>query len=247
MNTPKWNECIKNLADSVRDKPITRVTPNKVAVIIEPRNDVVLQDLLIWMVHLLAPRGWHFIVYHGNQNKDIIPLQDIIELRTLGKDNLTLEEYNSICKSIPFWQSIPYENILIFQSDSVVVDENLDRFLQYDYVGAPWADHFMNYFMLKQHVGNGGLSLRRRSAMLGCLISSQKKLVTLKKTLYWEDFYFSHHPHYKMNIPSREIAQQFCVETIYYENPIGYHRSWKYLPDKIDRIYEHINQKRMKL
>uniref|UniRef100_A0A6C0CUE3 DUF5672 domain-containing protein n=1 Tax=viral metagenome TaxID=1070528 RepID=A0A6C0CUE3_9ZZZZ len=246
MNTPEWNECIKILADSVRHKPITRVTPNKVAVIIEPRNHIVLQDLLIWMVHLLAPHGWHFIVYHGNQNKDIIPFQDIIELRSLGKDNLTIEEYNSMCKSIPFWQSIPYENILIFQTDSVILDENLDRFLQYDYLGAPWSDFLVKGYGFTQPVGNGGLSLRRRTAMIGCLASTASKLPSLRKAHSWEDQYFSQHRYYKMNIPSKEIAQQFSVETIYYENTIGYHKPWLHLKNKMNDIYEHIKQKRMK-
>lgn len=246
MNTPEWNECIKNLADSVRNQPITRVTPNKVAVIVEPRDHIVLQDLLIWMVHLLAPYGWHFIVYHGNKNKHIVPLQDVIELRNLGKDNLTIDEYNAMCKSIPFWQSIPYENILIFQTDSVILDANLDRFLPYDYVGAPWRDGIVQAYGLTSCVGNGGLSLRRRSAMINCIAATQRRMVTLRKSHYYEDMYFSNNPQYKMNIPSKEISGQFSVETIYYENPIGYHKPWHYHPDKMPSICEYINQKRMK-
>lgn len=247
MNTPEWNACIKNLADSVRNQPITRVTPNKVAVIVEPRDHIVLQDLLIWMVHLLAPHGWHFIVYHGNRNKHIIPFQDIIELRSLGKDNLTIDEYNSMCKSIPFWQSIPYENILIFQTDSVLLDGNLNQFLPYDYVGAPWNDFLVKGYGFTQPVGNGGLSLRRRTAMIGCLATTASKLPSLRKAHWGEDQFFSQHRYYKMNIPPKEIAGQFAVETLYYESTMGYHKPWLYLRSKMNEIYEHVNQKRMKL
>ena len=103
----------------------------------------------------------------------------------------------------------------------------------------------MNTFNIRQPVGNGGLSLRRRSAMLGCILASRKKLISVKRCFFWEDMFFSNNPHYKMNIPSEEIASQFAVESIYNENTVGYHKPWGHLSEKMDIICDHINSKRI--
>jgi len=39
-----------------------------------------------------------------------------------------------------FWKSLPGPNILIFQADSFLLDDTIDRWLEYDYVGAPYAE-----------------------------------------------------------------------------------------------------------
>jgi hypothetical protein len=243
MNTPRWNQTIKELADRVRDKPVVNVLTNKVAVIIEPRDHEVLTDLLVWMVHLLSPHGWKFIIYCGTTNAHRVPY-DIIEKRSLNKANLTTSDYNNLLTSPVFWDSLPYENILIFQTDSVIVDPNLDEFLIYDYVGAPWENGEWHlpikqkgtFFSSKStnFVGNGGLSLRRKSGMLRALRS-----VRYNKTD--EDVFYSMYCHKVLNIPLKEIARHFSVESMFYPRPKGVHKFWSCLSeDNSEAIYSYI-------
>lgn len=61
---------------------------------------------------------------------------------------------------------IPVEHFLIFQNDVVArKPDNLDMFINYDYVGAPWSwcEVENSYCWL---AGNGGVSLRKKSSML---------------------------------------------------------------------------------
>jgi len=255
MNIPKWNEKIKELADTVRGRPIIRGSQtNRVAVIIEPRNHEVLYDLLTWTFYLLAPEGWKFIVYSGNLNiHDVLNfvntsgVQDIVEVRTLGKDNLAVSEYSKMFTSTAFWQSIPYENILIFQTDSVWLDGKLDEFLHYDYVGSPWNERIMAMIGLTHSIGNGGLSLRRRSAMIRAITNYHKPgYPDLRKRglNQEEDFFFCYHCKKSLNFPSKEVGMRFGSESIFSLSSKGFHKPWLYLPDQMEQIYEHIDRKR---
>jgi hypothetical protein len=250
MNTPQWNERIKALADSVRGKPVIKKTPDKVAVIIEPRVTQVLPELLAWMIHLLSPYGWKFVVYCGTLNEHLLKDLDV-EVRQLGKDNLTRDDYNIMLYSEDFWLSMPFENILIFQTDAVLIDGNLDEFLNYDYVGAPWNknQHWrvdgpitvvnsrkgITHRAPTYHLtGNGGLSLRKRSAMIRGL-----RNVNFRRTN--EDYFFSVHCRQFINISPPEIAMRFAVETVFCPDTVGFHACWKHLSkDEMSWIYSRL-------
>jgi hypothetical protein len=249
MNTPEWNECIELLANSVKDKPIIRGSqPNRVAVILEPRDHPVVYNLLRWTIHLLAPEGWRFIVYVGTNTAEKIQnlvteleVEDWVTISHLGRDNLTTKEYSNIFMSPLFWENIPQEHILIFQSDSVLLDGKLDQFLSYDYVGAPWSDYMVHLIKLPTSVGNGGLSLRRKSGMLRAINS--KFPMSRKMDGYPEDLYFAYRRRQLLNIPSAEVAIQFSVEGKFYESPRGYHKPWIYMPENMESIYARIKSK----
>ena len=244
MNTPEWNEKIKALADSVRDKLLIKANPDKVAVIVEPRVTQVLPDLLTWMIYLLSPHGWTFIVYCGTLNKHLVEDFDV-EIRHLGKDNLKESDYNALLLSPQFWSFMPFENVLIFQTDAVITDGRLDAFLKYDYVGAPWNknkewlnDNVSTFkltssgFLHRGHVtGNGGLSLRTRSGMLRAIHKTQYRGGN-------EDMFFSISNKKYLNIPPSEIAMKFAVESILCPDTKGFHAPWRYLtPYEMKWIY----------
>jgi len=246
MNPKEWDEAIKKLADSVRDLPVIRTDVyDKVAVIVEPRNLNVISDLLVWMVHLLSPKGWHVIVYHGNLNLELVrstSVSHLIEFRSLDKDNLTIQDYSNLLKTIEFWELIRFENILIFQTDSVLLDNNLDEFLKYDFVGAPFTEECVKLYNVKQPVGNGGLSLRKRTAMLKVLSLHKKYPRIIRRRFHnFEDVFFTNYPLYIMVCPTKEVAMDFSVECIWHNNPKGYHKPWLYLEkEKMDQVYENI-------
>jgi hypothetical protein len=98
--------------------------------------------------------------------------------------------------------------------------DNIQFFIDndYDYVGAPWNNN---------HVGNGGLSLRKKNKMLEIIDS--KGYICMH-----EDDYFSYgiDPKINYHVPSYEIAKLFSVETVFYDKPFGIHNCWRdlYLP-----------------
>ena len=99
----------------------------------------------------------------------------------------------------------------MFQTDSMICSENkdlLDKFLKYDYVGAPW----------NHGVGNGGFSLRRKSKML-------KIISTCEMNDDNEDLYFSNSC-IPLNNPSIEEAKEFSVEMLYSDKSFGVHQPW---------------------
>jgi len=252
MNPPEWDQRVKKLAKTVTTvsnlaKSSMAITIpvlfDKVAVIIEPRILSVTDDLFTWMVYLLAPKGWKFIFFTGTTNHSIIQelvdklhVNDIVELRNLEKENLTIKDYNLLLTSVKFWEDMPFENVLIFQTDTVLLDDNLDEFLEYDYVGAPWNKSFSWLGGSTTHVvGNGGLSLRRRSGMIRaineCLYNGLN-----------EDNYFSIRCRNVLNFAPVELAMQFSVETVFHSNPKGYHKCWNYIThEELASVYKNID------
>jgi hypothetical protein len=63
------------------------------------------------------------------------------------------------------------EKILIYQSDSLIFNSNINDFLHYDYIGTPFINN--SVILAKNPVGNGGLSLRSKKAMLDVLDNSK--------------------------------------------------------------------------
>jgi hypothetical protein len=72
--------------------------------------------------------NWNFIIFHGNKNIDYIlnilksPLLskniNRIKLINLNVDNLTIRDYNNLLVSKDFYNKIPTEVFLIFQTVS---------------------------------------------------------------------------------------------------------------------------------
>lgn len=197
------------------------------AIIVEPREHKALHFVLENFVENLS-NNWNIIIFHGNKNlnyiNNIIRSSRIltnnlnrIKLISLNVDNLTIKEYNNLLISKDFYKNIPTEIFLIFQTDSIICESNkslINSYMSYDYVGAPWKD---------QNIGNGGLSLRKKSKMLeiinNCPYSNEN-----------EDIYFSRAcPSVKKNIPTFDIAKHFSIETVYDDLSFGVHKPWKYI------------------
>lgn len=198
------------------------------AIIIEPRKHKALSFVLNNFLTNLSD-DWSIIIFHGNANIDYVKnivenleqkyKNRILNLINLNVDNLTHHFYSQIFMTEGFYQCIPTETFLVFQTDSMIFKENKDLinlFLVYDYVGAPWVSD--------NKVGNGGLSLRKKSKMLEIIKS--KGYVQLN-----EDIYFSSdiNNNIQYNVPDYTLARMFSVETLFYDRPFGVHNCWRYL------------------
>jgi len=197
------------------------------AVIIEPRLHPALSYVLRNILTSL-PEEWNVLVFHGTANKEFVEniitteLSDvrhrILPLLSLHTDNLTIAQYNKILMSTAFYQCIPTEVFLIFQTDTIILHQNrhlLYEFLMYDYVGAPWKNGA---------VGNGGFSLRRKSKMMEIC----EKVPTFDY-FFNEDVYFSSQKVIRLYKPQWKKAMQFSVETLFHERSFAIHAPWKHL------------------
>ena len=199
---------------------------NYTAIIIEPRKHKALSFVLKNFFENLSEE-WSFVIFHGNQNKEyIMDIMEnelfqykhrVIEYKNLNKDNLTPIEYSILIADKEFYHNIPSDVFLIFQTDSMIFKENknlINEYLKYDYVGAPWKSD--------NNIGNGGLSLRRKSKML-------EIIENVNYEFNYEDIYFCLQNKVYVNKPTLEEAKKFSIETIFNETSFGVHNCWKHL------------------
>jgi hypothetical protein len=195
------------------------------AVIIEFRKHQALSYVLNNFMENLSDE-WKFLIFYGNLNKDYVQMiidEELSEFKNkittvhLPYDNMCPHEYSRLLTS----ESIVYDNIntdtfLVFQTDTIIIKKNkdlIDKFLQYDYVGAPWYNG---------GVGNGGLSLRKKSKMLEIM---EKEDIERKNEA--EDVFFSSPLKVSLYKPSAVDAAHFSVESLFLtDNPFGCHKPW---------------------
>jgi hypothetical protein len=150
-----------------------------------------------------------------------------------------IERYNTVLKSSRFWERIDAPRALIVQDDGMLVRPGIEeRFMDYDYVGAPWADVPANAALKRDVptlVGNGGMSLRNVAAMRSIAASHEKegrRLFNHRLQPVPEDVFFA--SAVSKSCPT-EVAQGFAFEECAppppgRPTPVGFHKPWGYLP-----------------
>jgi hypothetical protein len=220
-NMPQyWIDWVSKFTD--KQVCITEDVSNKTAVIVEPRKQyhLLLKYVIYNFMYLLSPYGWGLHVFCGKGNKQkvesLLPFRNRNVLVTeLDRSNLTLRRYNLLLTDYKFYESIlnKPEYILIFQTDTLLFNGDLSRFMngEYDFVGAPWKHH-------PNSGANGGLSLRRLNTMIE--ICKKFKIHPYDS----EDGFFS----LKVREPPFDVKKQFSMETIWSDNPFGLHKAYEY-------------------
>jgi hypothetical protein len=181
------------------------------------------------------PSAQPFYANHLGSNVKFIthPLIDLERPFDIG-------DYNKIMKDSSIWQSISdmgYTHCLVIQDDGMIFRSGIERFLQYEYVGAPWPEQaFMREAGVVNPVGNGGLSLRH----IGAMIKITQEELDDKNALYFnntmvipEDVYFSKFS----KTPSVSEAKRFAFEMLYDDNAIGFHKPWPYIKGELIAKY----------
>jgi hypothetical protein len=180
--------------------------------------------------------NWKLIVFPGIHNKTEVnelitalppEKKSRVSVEEIHLDNLNTETYNRLMMSKRVLDKIPTELFLVVQTDSLICEEGkhlLNKFIKYDYVGAPWKD--------RDAVGNGGFSLRRKSKMIEILKACDQGH-------HNEDgFYSGGCGKVKPYKPSPKEAEEFAIETIKTNKPVfGLHKAWYYLPEE-DEAHE---------
>ena len=237
MNSPEWLDYLHQF-----DLPppyfqnIPLIT-NKHCVIVEPRQHELLAPVIKNFMFLLQNKGWGLVVIHGTANCDFIKeklsgWQNVRYLQ-LPIGNLTMDEYNHVMTIPNIWHmlnNIGCKHALMFQPDVLLLKDNADEFLKYDYIGAPWFQT-MNGIELGF---NGGFSLRNVNKMIEITSScpplyygARMGKSSVVKHKFNEDVYYSYWAtsgKISISIPSKEEAKRFSVETIYNDDPLGMHQ-----------------------
>jgi hypothetical protein len=157
--------------------------PDRFVVLVEPRAHPLLAPVLALFMAQLAPRGWGLVLVHGTENEDYVRCcvrgWRTVHFRSLGEPDLSPpDHYSNTLTTRRFWEQLPGETYLMVQTDTFLRHPELDDFLSYEYVGSPWSPDVRaressgalggvwRGGRFPAEGGNGGLSLRTRSAML---------------------------------------------------------------------------------
>lgn len=155
---------------------------SKVALLIENRPNPILAPLMLHFMSVVPP-DWRFRFMGSLESVQSInqslAIRNMVEI---GKLDLTYIPANMSTASQELisrfltnrWMYeqvlVPAEWLLVFQTDSMLCAnsrQSINDWLEYDWVGAPWNPN-------GRYGGNGGLSLRRVSAILDVLRNQER-------------------------------------------------------------------------
>jgi glycosyltransferase involved in cell wall biosynthesis len=230
--------------ERIKDILFTEKKYNYTAMMIEPRRHRAIEVVLKNITKCLND-DWGIQVFVGDHNETYVRnivrdmQNDRVKVVNIKLENMNHLTYSKFMTEPLIYDHIPTETFMIFQTDSFINEKNkhyLDRFISYDYVGAPWKDH---------NVGNGGISIRKKSKMLEIM-----KKVPFKMGMY-EDKYFSlvlnewcseedvqkWTNEIKLKKPTFELAKTFAIETVFHNDFFAVHKPWEYLKkEELDYI-----------
>jgi hypothetical protein len=192
----------------------------KGCILIESRFTPDLVDIIIEKHLKFIPSDWSVKLYLSDENINLLRGSKWIEecmirsilIEEIPEKTLTAAQYNSMLTSIEFWNKLPFDKVLIFQTDSEILREGIEGFLEYDYIGAP-------LYHIPFPAMNGGLSLRSKAAALHVIFATP-----YHPSYGNEDIYFCKGiERLRFNLPSVEAAKSFSVETIFGLGSMGAH------------------------
>ncbi len=204
-------------------------------------------------IHFIAPGDLDTTCYKTNYPEIIIDT-----FKEWSKQSI--EDYNALLLNKEFYRFfVNCDYIFIFQTDAKFLgtEEQLLKFadMNYDYWGAPWGQDGMRFIkrvipgaghsrLLRflegeviARVGNGGVSLRKTSAMISFLNKHEKRIAEWEKA---EDlfigYYGAKHPK-SLHLPNIDIAYQFAAEMDMEQRikdghiPMAVHKWEKFFPN----------------
>ena len=270
----KMDKKKKIILKKIRKSKTKKNFEKKTAIIVEPRKCEALPYVLNNFFENLD-ETWSFNIFCGNLNKEFVEEfltsnsftgNRKVKVFNLNVDNLSIDKYNDLFLSQYFYDTIETEIFLVFQTDTLILKKTnyfINYFYKFDYCGAPWKQEAidesktrMSYTELNYScVGNGGLSLRKKSKMLE-LLNDYNENNFLEKN---EDMIFSGFLTNKIKIkkPSEIEAMFFSIEHVFSPYSFGIHKLWDYMNEKqykyllqdhpdikiIENLYKKINKK----
>ena len=110
---------------------------------------------------------WSHTIVCGTDNYDYMinmcqKISPNIQVIKTNHSNLSPSEYSEMLTNLDFWNLFEGEKILIYQEDAIIFKNNIEDFLFFDFIGAPFPKEQND---TPNNVGNGGLSIRTKEIM----------------------------------------------------------------------------------
>ena len=191
-------------------------------VIVEPRKHSNFEFVCKTMFNF-TDSNWGLQVFHSIDNDQYVKecLKDVENVRyvNLNVNTMTITDYNKLLTNKEFYNMIPSDTFIIFQTDSCLLKEGIDGYTMFDYIGAPWPHR--NFF-----AGNGGFSIRKKRFILRCLDTFERPPKTNEDVFFSTCSYFSvNGRRLNRNFPSLAKAMSFsCEYIVTKELPLGVHK-----------------------
>jgi len=245
------NLCFKNIP-YIRTIEISEIKQNlnKEAVLIEYRKFPHIEFLIRNAINKLGT-SWSFTVICGTINYEYVcnmclQISPNIKVIKTNYENINTNTYSKMLASLDFWNLLNGEKILIYQEDSIIFKNNIDEFLEYDYIGAPWSKEqeefglkntLLKFIDIDKYicVGNGGLSLRTKKIMIDVInkrsidkIQPINSSIMNKGEVVPEDLYFSKtiQDFNLGKVADWNTAFKFSSECFYNPDSFGGHAWW---------------------
>jgi len=210
------------------------------AVLIEYRKFPHL-EFLIRNAILKLGNKWSYTVICGTENYQYMleicnTISSNIRVIETPYSNLNQSEYSKFLTTMDFWNLLNGEKILIYQEDSIIFKNNVEDFLAFDFIGAPFPKVQND---TPNNVGNGGLSIRSKSIMKKIIESIPVESTTFNSstmeymkivnlTFPPEDIYFSKNmqEHNIGKVAEWNDAFLFSSESICNSDSFAGHKFW---------------------
>jgi hypothetical protein len=145
----------------------------RTAVIVETRNHILLEHIIYNIMFNLG-NSWNLHIFCGLDNHNYINSlfpDNNIKITILPFYNLSVDLYDFIFLNKFFWEDIDTEDILIFQTDTYLVNNPTNLFENnYGYFGAAHRSMHFGCYLTPNGFGlNGGFSFRKKSIMISCI------------------------------------------------------------------------------
>jgi len=208
----------------------------KMILLIEPRNHFALEYTLKNALYHLG-NGWAASLVHGNINKNYASFVSKsignLQLIHMDMDNVDIPRLNKMLTDTSFWETFAnVEQLLFIQTDGLLIHGRIEPFTKFDFIGAPWHRDNERWGkltdVLKEGVGNGGMSLRKPKSLIKVL---QQYEGAGQEDLFYVLKMFGDR---RFNLPTRQVAYNFarevpCDDLSQNEEPMMVHAPWYYL------------------
>ena len=246
----KYNNMIKHI-----DIPDIKLGSNWEAVLIEYRCFPHIELLLRNAILKLGSK-WSFTIVCGNINYNFMidickQISSNIKVIKTNHNNLIPDEYSLLLSTIQFWNLFTGSKILIYQEDSFIFKNNIEEFMDCDFIGAPWPKNTND---TPNCVGNGGISLRTKQIMIDVINKISIKNTNINETtkIYMKDHNLKNCPedvYFSLNMQKFNIGKvadfdtafKFSTESLNNPNSFAGHNFWLSDISWLKRIQKNLN------
>ena len=187
---------------------------------------------------------WQYTVVCCDKNyDDIVKLNYPITIIKLDKNEMTNNDINNLLLDHTFWEKLNGETILLYNTETIIFNNQYEKFLEYDLVGCPMY-HYMDWDI--NNVGSGGLSLRNKQKVIE-LANNYGNVKLRANAIKYQKMYgydkvmeFAYYTSCKnVKIADWQTSMEFGMETIKSTNPFAGYRWWNCEMDWKARLLEY--------